>query len=690
MFKNIIQTGVILMFALAFSYAVCAQPVKQKSDLDFPGAYHSMKTDIERMQFLVPAIQDSLDEGQLTHVYNWARTGFAMASKNNVDSMKGIFLYDIAKAFAYQYYKYDSAIFYYKQVPAYFPDKMRKYNVFSIREIMDRYADLGNKDSSFAYMDQLKALIDTMAEDAAKKISLSQNIAAVYQGFGMYRTAIHYFQIAINGERKRNNLRGLGLALANLGELYNQMDNQEKAIAISKEALLNLVDVNRPFMQTASNIADYYITLGNQDSALYYLNISNKVVEKINDNESRLANQTILAKIYLAKQNYPAAKKLLDETITALSQSDDSWTMCRALLNYTDMDINLKNYDIAKAHLQKVITIAQKNNFVPFSILALQKMAGIYSSSGDYKNAWQYQLEYVKLKDSAVNAKSQSDLNDLEVTYKTLQKEQEIVLLKKDNDVKTLQLKNSRQSFIFYIIGFTLLLLIAGIIIFQRQRRQKIQNEKMKAELQTQILRSQMNPHFIFNCLNSIENFIMHNDKRQASDYLNKFSLLIRNILNSSRNEVVPIVKDMEALQLYIELEQLRFNYKFDYKVFIDPALASGDYRVPALLIQPFVENAIVHGLAHSEEEDLKLIITASLVDETILYSIQDNGIGREKAKVYNMQNKPFHKSVGLKITEERINMYNKQHRQSIRIIDLYDENKNPGGTKIEIVLKAV
>jgi sensor histidine kinase YesM len=200
-----------------------------------------------------------------------------------------------------------------------------------------------------------------------------------------------------------------------------------------------------------------------------------------------------------------------------------------------------------------------------------------------------------------------------------------------------------------------------------------------------------MNPHFIFNCLNSIENFIMLNDQIQASDYLNKFSMLIRSILDSSRNEMLPIVKDMEALRLYVELEQLRFNYKFNYKDFTDPDLIGGDYRVPSLLIQPYVENAIIHGLANSEDEDLNLTVTASLENDRIKFIIQDNGIGRIQSAEYNRLNKSYHKSFGLKITEERINLYKGGHKtdSSIKITDLYDEFKNPAGTKVEITIKA-
>lgn len=644
------------------------------------------------MHFLLRSVEDSLDEAQLNYVLDWSRLGLAIAEQNKVDSMKGIFYFDIGKAFTYRYNKFDSAIYYYKKVLPLFPDHLRKYYIFSVREIMDRYADLGNKDSSFAYMNRLKVIIDTMPGTSPRKISLSQHIAVVYQGFGMYRTAIQYFQTAINGNRLIKNYRGLGLALANLGELYNQMEEYEKSIATSKQALVYLTGINMPYMQTASNIADYYIPFKQYDSALHYIKLSNELVVKNNDAETGITNKIILAKIYTGMGDYKLARSLLDTAVNALSKTDNSWELCKALLAYAGLDTTTQDFDNAKIHLNQALALAKKNEFKPFAVVALQQLASVYSKTGDYKPAFQYQLQYTQLKDSMSSSRSKSDLNDLEISYKTIQKEQEIQLLKKENDIKSLQLQKSRQSIVSYITLSLALVSVLVIVLYQRSRRHKIETEKMKAELQTQILRSQMNPHFIFNCLNSIENFIMQNDKRQASDYLNKFSLLIRSILDSSRNDVVPIAKDMESLKLYVELEQLRFNNKFEYKVYVDPALAGGDYLVPSMLIQPFVENAIVHGMAHSENRSLSISIMATLDGDRIKYVIQDNGIGREKAKVYNMQNKPYHKSVGLKITEERINMFNQQKvsDRSVNITDLYDENKNPGGTKVEIILKAV
>ena len=325
-------------------------------------------------------------------------------------------------------------------------------------------------------------------------------------------------------------------------------------------------------------------------------------------------------------------------------------------------------------------------------MIALQNLALVNAKLHDYKAAYELQQEYFIQKDSMTSGKTKAGLGDLEITYQTQQKEEQITLLKKDNDIKNLQLQNSRRSVIFYALAFMMALIIIAVIFYQRNLRNKIETKKIKAELETKVLRLQMNPHFIFNSLNSIENFIMQNEKRLASDYLNKFARLIRMILDSSRTEVVPIAKDMEALQLYIDLEQLRFNNKFSYKTYIDPVLLGGDYRAPSLLIQPYVENAIVHGLAHSDENNLNLTVTATLENNKIKYVVQDNGIGREKSKEYNRQNKPYHQSIGLKITEERINIFNKEFHGhgAVSITDLYDEHKTPDGTKVEIIINAI
>lgn len=244
----------------------------------------------------------------------------------------------------------------------------------------------------------------------------------------------------------------------------------------------------------------------------------------------------------------------------------------------------------------------------------------------------------------------------------------------------------------FWLTCSVVVILLAAFIIrrnIANIRKQAAFKQKL-AETEMTALRAQMNPHFIFNSLNSIENFIMQNKEREASDYLNKFARLIRIILENSHHNVITVAQDMEALQLYVDLEQFRFNNKFSYRVRIDKELVEDSYRVPPLLIQPFVENAIAHGLANSDQPDLQLNVEAKLEGDCIKYTIEDNGVGRKKAALYRSQNGHKHKSVGLHITRERINLFNRQRSagDEVTIVDLYDKEGNASGTRSVIKIK--
>ena len=196
-----------------------------------------------------------------------------------------------------------------------------------------------------------------------------------------------------------------------------------------------------------------------------------------------------------------------------------------------------------------------------------------------------------------------------------------------------------------------------------------------------------MNPHFIFNCLNSIDNLIQVDEKEKATLYLVKFAKLIRSILENSKNNVVPCWKDLETLKLYIELEELRCDKKFTYKINVADEIMNGDYKVPPLVIQPFVENAIHHGLLNKIDADKKLTIDVTVNNNHICYSIEDNGVGRAKAESYKQLNRPVHESMGMQITTDRINLFNQDKNGSVKITDLVNDQNEPTGTRVVVVL---
>jgi len=217
--------------------------------------------------------------------------------------------------------------------------------------------------------------------------------------------------------------------------------------------------------------------------------------------------------------------------------------------------------------------------------------------------------------------------------------------------------------------------------------RHKAEMKQKVAETEMMALRAQMNPHFIFNCLNSIDNFIQVGEKEKATIYLSRFAKLIRAILENSRNSMVSCSKDMETLELYLELEALRFSNRFSYKLNIAPEIWNGDYKVPPLVIQPFVENAIHHGLFNKPGHDKTLLIEVYADSDFIHYRVEDNGIGRKQSAIYNRMNKPYHQSMGMQITTDRIDLYNNFSNGSVKITDLYDSNNNPCGTRVDVQL---
>ena len=208
-------------------------------------------------------------------------------------------------------------------------------------------------------------------------------------------------------------------------------------------------------------------------------------------------------------------------------------------------------------------------------------------------------------------------------------------------------------------------------------------NEQLsKARLEA--LRSQMNPHFIFNCINSIDALIQSNDKYNATVYLNKFAKLLRGILDSSKQNTVSLANDLDTLKLYIELEQFRHEDKFTAEIQADDDLLQDDYKVPPLIIQPFVENAILHGLRYRNDHDGRLSISINRQGSYIKYLVEDNGVGRNNLMNYVQKNKL---SYGIDMSNERVKFFNREEKASVQITDLFSKGK-PSGTKVEVYLK--
>ncbi len=245
---------------------------------------------------------------------------------------------------------------------------------------------------------------------------------------------------------------------------------------------------------------------------------------------------------------------------------------------------------------------------------------------------------------------------------------------------------------------FLFLLLGIGLIWYNRNRIMKTRKEeKLKAQYESEIakmemqaLRSQMNPHFIFNSLNSIKNYVVKKGPNEAADYLTKFSQLIRIILENSKLEFLSLEQEIKALTLYIEIENKRFKEKFDFVIDIDSDIDLSNTKIPPMLIQPFIENAIWHGLMH-KEGPRKLLLQFIQLENGVLCTVEDNGIGREASGQISPSRSKKNSSLGTAITNNRIDLINKIHHNLVKteIEDLMDHQRSMG-TRVKIFIRSV
>lgn len=237
-------------------------------------------------------------------------------------------------------------------------------------------------------------------------------------------------------------------------------------------------------------------------------------------------------------------------------------------------------------------------------------------------------------------------------------------------------------------------LIIASVITMAiwwrvKQIKEKEQDKTSLASNELRSLRSQMNPHFIFNALNSIQYFVLNNDTKSTTKYLNKFAKLIRKILNNTEKSVVSLSEEIEQLNLYLEMEQLRLDNKLTYSMTVDPEVEAEEPEVPTMLIQPYIENAILHGIVPKKENG-HVSIRFERKDHSLVCIVEDNGIGRTRSMELKAQSiRTRHQSVGMKITRDRLELLNRVHKSnlSVNVIDLFDIKGDPSGTRVEIFI---
>jgi tetratricopeptide (TPR) repeat protein len=489
----------------------------------------------------------------------------------------------------------------------------------------------------------------------------------------MYNDGILYtWQLLGLKIAERNNLiNDKAVLLGALGKIYNEVGDHSKALNLFRKSKA-LFDSLHDFTLSAYQqtlIAETYLTLNQLDLALYYCQSAHEMAVRLND---WVIYNTLmdLGKIQLKKGNADLALTYFRQ---ALSTAGDPVTIFDPYFSIAQLYQQIKKPDSCIYYAKKSLEAVQKTRFYSEIIDANILLAGIYEKR-DPQKAHQYSKMAISYKDSLFNLGKKTSFENL-IAFDEQERQYEIETAKAAYRSKVKQ---------YGLIAGSLVLLLIGFILYRINR---IRMQHKASELEMQALRAQMNPHFIFNSLNSINMFILENNKLQASEYLSKFSRLVRLILQNSKEAFIPLESELEALQLYLELEALRFEHKFEYKISVEDEIDTTILKVPPLIIQPYAENAIWHGLMHKKEKG-HLEIELYQQEDILYCKIIDDGIGRKKAAEVKSKSASTHKSMGIKITEGRIAIMEKMNGQnkSIEIKDLAYADGTAAGT--EVVLK--
>lgn len=329
------------------------------------------------------------------------------------------------------------------------------------------------------------------------------------------------------------------------------------------------------------------------------------------------------------------------------------------------------------------VILRHDENFLSIEFAALDMM-------NPFKNRYRYKLENIdntwRDTDASRAFADYTDLKPGNYTFRVLASNNDGVW-NKDGIRLHLSIKPPWwASWWFRIAAMVIISTLLWYVVYRRIRyfRRKHEIEKHTLELERQALRLQMNPHFIFNSLSSIQSFIVKQSTEDAIAYLSRFARLMRLILNSSRENMVPLKDELDALTLYLELEQLRFDNKFDFSILCDEEIDTEFIAIPPMLIQPYVENAIVHGILHKEGRG-RITLSIHKKESTLLCTLEDDGVGREKAAALRSQSGYSHAPKGMLITDQRLQILNESYNEDIyaTITDIFDNQGIPCGTRV-------
>ena len=453
-----------------------------------------------------------------------------------------------------------------------------------------------------------------------------------------------------------------------------------------------IVDANTKFKRSIDLASKENLvrSLEEKDKVANYFNQTQQFDKEINLRKQTLdESKSLNDSIYSNRDSIRKDDTIVDNISKTINPQSINYKIGRAYIEKED-------YNKAIPFLESSVKDADNKNDLVVKKDATRKLSEAYADVGDYDKALKNYREYVTLVDTLYKRKEQEISQAQRVGKKMAENNNRIASLERDKvlsdnlinlavkDQELIEERNRNQQVLIYSLsGGIVLMFLLAYLLFRNNKQQRLANNLLALKS----MRSQMNPHFIFNALNSVNSFIAVNDERNANRYLSEFSVLMRSVLENSDEDFIPFTKEIELLELYVKLEHNRFKEKFDYTIHIDESIALEEFSIPPMLLQPYIENAIWHGLRYKEEKGLLKIDVKSIDKESISVVIQDNGVGRKKSKALKTKNQLKQKSKGMSTIQKRINILNDMYQGTIDV-QVSDAFKDGSGTKVELILK--
>lgn len=497
------------------------------------------------------------------------------------------------------------------------------------------------------YFKALKIYKETKQEHIVARAY--NNIGIVYKALKDYDKALNYFSKALEIQKKIGDDTS-AITLTNIGNIYLVKNKDAEAFKYYSEAEKPLIATSnqRGLGELYNNLGNYYNKTGNREQAEANYSKALAVFNEIGEKYGASASLAYLGNLYAAQNNSNKALEYLE-----------------------------KSSDVAK----EIGVLEQVRE-------SEKSISELYEKTGNHAEALRHYKLYSAAKDSILNAENIKNLVREEMNFEMEQKAAlQKIETEKREAIYTEQSKRHTQQTIFTVLVLLLLAGLAFVVYNRLQLKKTLTLQRDLAEYEQKALHLQMNPHFVFNCLGSISSFIVQNGTDSAIKYLSKFSKLMRLTLEYSKESLIPVDREIESLQNYLELEQLRFNNIFDFDITKDNNIED-DMAIPPLLLQPFVENAILHGVVPKKEKG-HIAVHFSVENEKLVCTVTDDGIGFSKSKELKENSVTVHKSMALEITRKRLEVIQAftATTSHVSINELTADNGNVTGTRIVLNL---